>query len=110
MDFKIVSGVLTAVTNVPEREACTVGGRSYLYFFDYRTGSSVETVEGLKVGELLTQALGVGLAVIRLEGKEVAIINTSDNRQISLPVPPASLSGTFRRFMWRELVTEQPGQ
>lgn len=110
VDFKIVSGVLTAVTNVPEREACTVGGRSYLYFFDYRTGSSVETVEGLKVGELLTQALGVGLAVIRLEGKEVAIINTSDNRQISLPVPPASLSGTFRRFMWRELVTEQPGQ
>ncbi len=109
VDFKIVSGVLTVVTNVPERKACTVGGSSYLYFFDYRTGSSVQTVQDSKVGEFLTQALAVGLSVIRVDGKEVAIINTSDNRQITVPVPPASSSGDFRRVMWRELVTEHPG-
>ena len=106
VDFKIVSGVLTVVGNVPELSSCTVGGRSYIYFFDYRTGSSVQTVENAKVGEFLTNALGVGLSVIRLSGKEVAIVNTSDNRQISVPVPPASASGDFRRVMWRELVTE----
>jgi len=106
VDFKIVSGVLTVVGNVPELSSCTVGGRSYIYFFDYRTGSSVQTVENAKVGEFLTNAPGVGLSVIRLSGKEVAIVNTADNRQISVPVPPASASGDFRRVMWRELVTE----
>lgn len=108
VDFKIVSGVLAVVSNVPELSSCTVGGRSYIYFFDYRTGSSVQTVDNAKVGEFLTNALGVGLSVIRLSGKEVAIVNTSDNRQISIPVPPASASGEFRRVMWRELVTEHP--
>jgi type IV pilus assembly protein PilY1 len=96
------------VSNVPELASCTVGGRSYIYFFDYRTGSSVQTVDNAKVGEFLTNALGVGLSVIRLSGKEVAIVNTSDNRQISIPVPPASASSDFRRVMWRELVTEHP--
>lgn len=104
IDFKITSGVLTVVGNVPEHTSCLVGGRSYLYFFDYRTGSSVQTVDGSLVGELLTNALGVGLAVVRVDGREKVIINTSDNRQITRSVPPLSASGTFRRMSWRELV------
>lgn len=104
VDFKLVNGVLTVVTNVPDTGTCVVGGRSYIYFFDNRTGSYVQTVDGGFVGRLLSQSLAVGLSVIRVAGRDVAIVNTSDNRQISVPVPAYSASGSFRRMMWRELV------
>lgn len=103
-DFKLESGVLAVISNVPEPNACNVGGYSFLYFFDYKTGSYIKTVEGGVVGYLFANALGVGMSVIRVNGKNVAIITTSDNKHTSVPLPEAGRSARFKRMMWRELV------
>lgn len=103
-DFKLEGGVLAVISNVPASNACNVGGYSYLYFFDYKTGSYVKTVEGGIVGYLFANALGVGMSVIRVNGKNVAIITTSDNKHTSVPLPESGQNTRFKRMMWRELV------
>lgn len=105
-DMVLDRGVLAVVTNVPEADACNVGGYSYIYFFDYKTGSYVTTVEGDIVGYRLANAMAVGMSVIRVNGKSVAIVTTSDNKHIAAPVPEYSGSGTMKRMLWRELFVQ----
>lgn len=105
-DMVLDRGVLAVVTNVPEADACNVGGYSYIYFFDYRTGSYVTTVEGGVVGYRLANAIGVGMSVIRVNGKSVAIVTTSDNKHIPVAVPEYSGSGAMRRMLWREVFVQ----
>lgn len=105
-DMFLDRGVLAVVTNVPEADACNVGGYSYIYFFDFKTGSYVTTVEGEVVGYRLANAMGVGMSVIRVNGKSVAIVTTSDNKHIAVPVPEYSGSGTMKRMLWRELFVQ----
>lgn len=105
-DMVLDRGVLAVVTNVPEADACNVGGYSYIYFFDYKTGSYVTTVEGDIVGYRLANAMGVGMSVIRVNGKSVAIVTTSDNKHIAVPVPEYSGSGSMKRMLWRELFVQ----
>ena len=105
-DMVLDRGVLVVVTNVPEADACNVGGYSYIYFFDYKTGSYVTTVEGDIVGYRLANAMAVGMSVIRVNGRSVAIVTTSDNKHIAAPVPEYSGSGTMKRMLWRELFVQ----
>lgn len=105
-DIVLDRGVLVVVTNVPETDACNVGGYSYIYFFDYRTGSYVTTVADMSVGHRLANAIGVGMSVIRVDGKSVAIVTTSDNRHVNEAVPEYSSSGTVKRMLWREIFAD----
>lgn len=102
-DMFLDRGVLAVVANVPEADACNVGGYSYIYFFDYKTGSYVTTAAGGFVGHRLANAIGVGMSVIRVNGKSVAIVTTSDNKHIPVPVPEYSGSGMMKRMLWREM-------
>jgi type IV pilus assembly protein PilY1 len=106
VDFRLNAGVLVVVTNIPEANACNVGGYSYIYFFDYRTGSYVTTVEGEVVGYRFANALSVGINVIRVNGKSVAIVTTSDNRHTPISVPEYGASSTLKRMLWRELIND----
>lgn len=105
VDPKLQLGALAVATNIPDPNSCNIGGYSWLYFFDYKTGSYVTTSEGDVLGEKVGNALVVGLNVIRLpNGKTVTIATTSDNKHPVFENPAAPPGDTAKRVYWRELV------
>jgi type IV pilus assembly protein PilY1 len=100
VDMKLQLGTLTILSNVPGGSACTIGGYSYINFFDYTNGMPIHTMVGLK----LADSLAVGLNVVRLpSGKTVAIGTTSDSKQRTTDVPISSPGMLGRRVSWREI-------
>lgn len=105
VDPKLQLGVLAVATNIPDPNACNVGGSSWLYFFDYKTGSYVDTAVGSLVGQKVGNALVVGLNVIRLpNGKTITIATTSDNKHPNISNPTSPSGDAAKRVFWRELV------
>ncbi len=105
VDPKLQLGVLAVATNIPEQSVCTVGGSSFLYFFDYTTGSAVPTAAGGVAGTMVGNAITVGLNTYRLpDGRVVTTVTTSDDKH---PVSPNPSSPNFafagKRVMYREL-------
>lgn len=103
-------GLLTVAGNVPEQNACTVGGYAWLYFFDYRTGQYVQNSTNKMAGRRLTgNALVAGLKTIRLDtGKTVTLVTDTGGTIINEgnpPPPSSSLSGA-RRISWQELIVD----
>lgn len=103
-------GLLTVAGNVPEQNACTVGGYAWLYFFDYRTGQYVQNSSNLMAGRRLTgNALIAGIKTIRLDtGKTVTLVTDTGgviNNEGNPPPPPDSLKGA-RRISWQELIVD----
>jgi type IV pilus assembly protein PilY1 len=104
VDIKLQLGTLTVESNVPENTACSIGGYSYINFFDYTSGLPISTSPDGIVGYRLADSLAVGLNIVRLpSGKTVAISTTSDSQQRTSDVPIASPSITGRRVSWREI-------
>ena len=85
-------------------EACSTGGNSFLYFFDYRSGSYVASSPGQVVGTRLSQALAAGFVVYRLANGQLkfAEINVNGTKKVG-GVPPGSGGALGRRVSWREL-------
>jgi type IV pilus assembly protein PilY1 len=105
VDPKLQLGTLVVPTNVPENNSCSVGGHSWINFFDYSTGLAVASSANASVGQRLSDSLAVGINVVRLPGgKTVVIATTSDAKQqtVNAPFAAAGLSG--KRVSWRELV------
>lgn len=121
LDPQLVGTALVVVTNVPETSACTVGGRSWLYSFDFLTGQNISKPVNNPVGTLLGDSITVGLNIVTLvTGKTVALVTTAEGKvaPVEPPLPPkatclgrcaddsggagASSSG-FSRGSWREL-------
>src|SRR5690606_33099112 len=101
---------LTVAGNVPEQNACTVGGYAWLYFFDYRTGQFVQNSSNKMAGRRLTgNALVAGLKTIRLDtGKTVTLVTDTGGvikNEGNPPPPPNSLAGA-RRISWQELIVD----
>ncbi len=103
LDPILVSGTLIVVTNVPENSACTIGGSSWLYSFDFLTGQNVSTAMEQVVGQKLGSALAVGIVVGRLpSGQLKAWVTTAGGEK--LPVDPETKgTAATRRTSWREL-------
>lgn len=102
-DPQLALGTLVFTTNIIDPGACTVGGTSYINFFDYRTGGPVSSSTGV-TSALLGSAVATRTTIIRLpSGKVVGITRLSDasTRISNLPVGPGS--GGTRRISWREL-------
>lgn len=104
LDPTLTLGTLIVTTNVPETSACTIGGYSWMYQFDYKNGVDIPTVADHVVGEKIGNALTVGVVVVRLPGGQLKAI-TTDAGGGKRPVG-VSVSGTSatRRVSWRELV------
>jgi type IV pilus assembly protein PilY1 len=106
VDPKLQLGVLAVATNIPENSVCTVGGSSFLYFFDYTTGQFVSTSSGSVAGSRIANAIAVGVNTYQLpSGKVVTTVTTSDDQHPTFgnPSNPNTLP-QGRRVLWRELL------
>jgi type IV pilus assembly protein PilY1 len=104
VDMRLQLGTLTVLSNVPQNSACTIGGYSYINFFDYANGLAVAGGDGGVVGLKLAESLAVGLNIVRLpDGKTVSITTTSDAQQRTVEIPISSPAITGRRMSWREI-------
>lgn len=103
IDPQLVSGTLIVVTNVPETSACTIGGTSWLYSFDFLSGQNVSTAVDQVVGQKVGNALAVGIVVGRLpSGQLKAWVTTAGGEKTTFS-PATKGSGSTRRTSWREL-------
>ena len=106
VDPQLQLGTLIVGTNVPETNSCSVGGHSWLNFFNYSDGLAVANSADGSVGtQLSANALVVGINVVRLPGGKTVVEGTDSNAghpTINAPFASKSLSG--KRVSWRELV------
>ncbi|MBS4097547.1 MAG: PQQ-binding-like beta-propeller repeat protein [Sulfuricella sp.] len=107
-DSTLALGTLVFTTNVPNTSACTVGGYSWIYFVDYRTGSFITTSAGNVAALSLGNTLATRPVVVRLPNNTiVSLTKQSDTETKVTNTPKRSPSGPTRRVSWRELVNDQ---
>jgi type IV pilus assembly protein PilY1 len=97
-------GTLVVASNIPENSACTVGGSSFVNFFDFATGGAVSTSLGGSVAKKIPDALIVGLSVVRLANKVFIIANPSQGAPRTIEIPISSAPPGGKRVSWREIV------
>ena len=104
-DPQLALGTLAVVTNILDPSACSVGGESYINFFDYRSGQAVQSALG--IGSVyLGSALGTRPNLFKTtDGKYRWVVDMSDTTLRGGLAPPPSGSGT-RRTSWRELIVQ----
>ena len=104
IDIQLVRGVLLVVANEPNNEACSSGGNSFFYQFDYRSGSYLAASPGQVVGVKLGSALAAGFVVYRLPSGQLKYtgIDVTGQKQTG-GVLPGSSGSLGRRATWREL-------
>lgn len=101
--------ILTVATNVPDPNACNVGGYGFLYNIDIATGGGLSTApeQGTQVGvRLSTNALVAGIKVVKLvTGKTIALVTdtTGTTTPEEIPSPTGAAAGSVKRTMWREI-------
>jgi type IV pilus assembly protein PilY1 len=107
IDPELVLGTLIVTTNVPIAAtggaSCSVGGDSWQYQFDFRTGSFVPNATGAVAGTKTGSVVTVGVAVIQLpSGAIKTIITGADTSKTTGGVNIGAGAGTVRRFSYRE--------
>jgi type IV pilus assembly protein PilY1 len=105
IDIQLVRGTLVVIANEPNAETCSAGGDSFLYQFDYNTGSAIPGTEGSVVGTKIGNTLAVGIVVFQtLTGQMKSVITTSDGKLPQKPIDTAGSGGKPQRAAWRELL------
>jgi type IV pilus assembly protein PilY1 len=105
IDPRLQLGSLILVSNAPKDDYCVVGGSSYFYAFDFKSGTSITGQLGKYVGWQVGNSLATGLTVVRLPtGKLAAIVNESDTtiRSMQPPTSTGTTTGAVR-VSWREI-------
>jgi type IV pilus assembly protein PilY1 len=89
---------LVVATNVPDQNACNIGGYAFLYSIDFMTGTSKKGVVGALLGG---NALVAGISEY---GDKTIVTNTAGGISIEDPDTddPSGLGAT-RRTTWREI-------
>lgn len=107
-DPTLALGTLVFTTNVPNSSACTVGGYSWIYYVDYRTGTFVSTSASNVAAVRLGNALATRPVVVRLPNNTVvSLTKLSDTTTATTNIPIPQNPGGTRRVSWRELVNDQ---
>jgi type IV pilus assembly protein PilY1 len=105
IDPQLIQGTLLVVTNVPNNNACTVGGDSWIYQFDYRSGTFVQSAAGGQAGKKYTGKITVGVVVVRLpSGVFKGIATGATGTKSTFEVNIGGGGGSARRISWRELM------
>lgn len=106
VDMNLQLGILTVAGNVPNSNACNVGGYAWLYYFDVNSGQYLATAADKTAGEkLLSNALVAGVTQIKLSNGTIkTIVTNSDGTNTTKSTPPPPPSGATRRVGWRELI------
>ncbi|NJD88605.1 MAG: pyrrolo-quinoline quinone [Betaproteobacteria bacterium] len=105
LDPQLVQGTIIVVTNVPNNNACTVGGDSWIYQFDYKSGTYVPSAALNQAGQKFTGQITVGLVVVRLpSGVFKGIATGATGSKTPFAVNIGGGGGNARRISWRELI------
>jgi type IV pilus assembly protein PilY1 len=105
LDPTLALGTLVVVTNVPNNNACSVGGDAWFYQFDYRSGTYVASAPGNQVGQRFTGQTLVGVVVVRLpSGVLKAVATGATGTKTTVGVNVGGLGGAGRRVSWREFI------
>jgi type IV pilus assembly protein PilY1 len=104
LDPQLVLGTLLVTGNIPNNNACTAGGDSWIYQLNYRDGGAVSTATGGEVGVFRPGTLTVGNAVIRLQSGVLKVITTgASGVKETRGLDVGSGATTARRVGWREV-------
>jgi type IV pilus assembly protein PilY1 len=107
LDPTLVNGNLITVTNVPSvsgSAACGTGGKAYIYYFDYCTGSGFPEDSNAVVGKQVSNSIVVGYTVVGLPGGVVVKLTAADGSKLTEQAPQKNpAAGSTRRVSWREL-------
>jgi type IV pilus assembly protein PilY1 len=104
VDPQLVLGTLVVIANVPGATACAVGGDSWIYQLDYRSGSYVLSAPSNLVARKQTGALTAGLVIYQLQrGAIVGQVQRSEAtlRRAEIIVAPGATPS--RRINWIEI-------
>ncbi len=104
IDPQLALGTLVITGNIPNNNACTAGGDSWIYQFNYVNGLAVSTATGNEVGLSRPGTLTVGNAIIRLQASTLKVITTGasgvkETRGLNV----GSGATNARRIGWREV-------
>jgi len=101
IDMNMQQTTLSVTGNVPDTNACNIGGYSWLYYFNFQTGY-LAPLAGIKD---TANSLIAGTTQIQdLTGKTHTIITHTDGSvTIQDDVAPPAPLGVSRRVSWREL-------
>ncbi len=105
LDPQLVQGTIIIVTNVPNNSACAVGGDSWIYQLNYKTGTYVQASALNQAGQKFTGQITVGLVVVRLpSGVFKGIATGATGTKTPFAVITGGGGGSARRISWRELM------
>ena len=104
IESRLVQGTLLVATIVPSNTVCSPGGYGWLNFFDYQSGSSIDT-SGI-VSASYNNTI-VGINVIYINGSPVIETVTANDPTPTIN-PDVLINGsasgfTGKRVLWREL-------
>lgn len=100
----LVGGVLGVTSNVINSSGiCSVGGSSWINYFDYRTGGPVNSAQNI-VSISLGNALATTPETIQLpNNKVIDLIQKTDGSMANQERPQGTSNTNTRRLSWREL-------
>lgn len=106
-DIQMQGTTLSVATNVPSSNACTAGGYSWNYSFNYQTGLALQSNAAEAVGQRLSDnAMVAGMKLVKLpDGRTILIITDTAGNVTTVEVGTGDAgSGTTHRVSWRELI------
>ncbi len=99
LDPHLVSGTLSVITSVPGGSACSAGGSSWKYSFDFLNGKNIPNHD---VAVLLNEG-AEGSVVVSVGGQIKELITMTGGETITEETPTKGSAAT-RRTSWRELM------
>ena len=108
VDMQLQYNMLNVASNVPEANACTAGGYSWLYFINFETGKNFTTATDDMLGLRLTNnALTAGIKLVKTQSNKTVTIVSDTLGKVTGTGTPSSGGGSgllnTRRTMWREI-------
>jgi type IV pilus assembly protein PilY1 len=103
IDMRIALDTLVVASNVPLNDACSAGGTSYVYQFNFTTGSREP---GTQPGVWLGNSFVVGVGVIKADNDNTIIRLQLGSGEVRLEAGDSGTAASVqgRRTSWRELV------
>lgn len=106
INMSLQFNTLAVTTAVPNGDACSSGGSSWLYYVNVASGSAL--MNGNVLGTVLSDtSLAAGLSWVKLDNGTTRIIVQDSSGALRVVEPPessSSVKGPLHRTSWRELV------
>jgi type IV pilus assembly protein PilY1 len=104
VDPRLILGTVLVTTNAPSQgsSSCSVGGSSYAYNFDFKTGQAVASAAGGVAGRSLGGSITVGVAVVQIpSGAIKSIVTGADTSKTTQDVSTSNSGASVSRFSYR---------